>query len=256
MLFRTQFFGAHMSTNRTHHGWILLFKFGQRRFLEELRKHGLLYMNPSTLFAELERQAFEKDIMVNRAQADRFEGSDFIYHPNDHEITIEGPGAMGSNGKVQNFKVTIPPGETAAHTSLSLDALSCNIYCMYATTVPQGVDKRNFKFGDSFVIIRNTQEFLNRFSSVADALSLQHQCNLVDYYDLDKHSGPTGPFRKPSSFAYQNEFRLVVRPGCDQARRLEIGNIEDITSEVLPLREINEIFDFSPESAQKAGLSW
>jgi hypothetical protein len=245
-----------MSATRTHHGWIVLFKFGEREFLEDLRKHGLLYMNPSTRFAELEQEALVTGSMANVARADRFEGTDFIYHPKEHEIIIEGPGALDSHGKPQNFKVSIPPEELAAHTSISLNALSCNIYCMYATTAPQRVDARNFSFDNSFVIILNTLEFLRRFSFAANALGLKHECGLVDYYDLDKHSGPTGPFRKQSSFAYQNEFRLVVRPACGQARRLEIGNVEHITSEVLPLREINELFDFSPEAAQKAGLSW
>ncbi len=245
-----------MAPTRTHRGWMVLFKFGERDFLEELRKHGLLYMNPSTRFAQLENEALATGSSADLARADRFEGTDFIYHPKEHEIIIEGPGALDSHGKPQNFKVLIHPEEVAAHTSISLNALSCNIYCMYATTAPQRVDVRNFSFGNSSVIILNTLEFLGRFSSAANALGLKHECGLVDYYDLDKHSGPTGPFRKPSSFAYQNEFRLVVRPGSDQARRLEIGNAEDITSEVLPLREINELFDFSPEAAKKAGLSW
>jgi hypothetical protein len=245
-----------MTTKRTHHGWMVLFRFSDRKFLEELRKHGHLHMKPSARFSELEKEALATCSTVDPVRADRFEGADFIYHPKEHEIVIEGPGALDSHGKPQNFKVSISPEEIAAHTSISINDLSCNIYCMYATTAPQCVDRLNFKFGNSFVIILNTLEFLRRFSSAANALGLKYQCGLVDYYDLDKHSGPTGPFRKPSSFTYQNEFRLIVRPGSNQAINLMIGNVEDITSEILPLCKINQLFDFSPEAAQKAGLSW
>ncbi len=126
---------------------------------------------------------------------------------------------------------------------------------MYAMTAPQPVDEENFGFGDSFVIVLNTHEFLRRFTSLSDTCGLQYQYNLVDYYEVSKYSGATGTFRKPSSFAYQNEFRLVVRPGVI-LRKLVIGNLEDITSAILPLCEINKRFDSSPEAARKAGLSW
>ena len=96
---------------------------------------------------------------------------------------------------------------------------------------------------------------MKRFTYTVETLGLIQQYNFVNYYDFDKYSGATGPFRKPSNLAYQNEFRLVVRPGVT-LRRLVIGNLEDITSEVLPLCEINKRFDSSPEAARKAGLSW
>jgi hypothetical protein len=237
---------------RTPHDWMVLFKFGERQFLEELRKRGLLYMKASTKFAELEKDAdYASGAKVDPVRADRFEGTDFAYHPKRHPIVIEGPG-LDSQGNPQHFRIA---EDVADHTRVSLDNLSCNVFCMYATTMPVPVDERNFGFGNSFVFIKNTLEFLRRVSTTANALGLQYEHKLVEYYDLDKHSGPTGPFRKRSEFAFQNEFRLVVRPACNPARRLEIGSIEDITSEVLPLNEINRRFDFSPEAAQKAGLT-
>jgi hypothetical protein len=126
---------------------------------------------------------------------------------------------------------------------------------MYAVTKPEPVDDRNFEFGSSFVIVLNSFEFRRRFISSSTRLRLQWQDGLVEYYELDKYSGETGAFRKPSRFAYQSEFRLTVRPGV-LLRKLEIGNLEDITSEILPLPEINRIVDLSPETARKAGLSW
>jgi hypothetical protein len=145
-----------MTAKRTHHGWMLLFKFGERQFLEELRERGVLYMQASTRFAELEKKAHASVSRVDPVRADRFEGSEFAYHPKQHNILIEAPGPLDNQGKVQNFRIRIPSEGIAAHTLIHLNERSCNIFCMYATTTPEPVDVRNFAFGDSFVIIKNT----------------------------------------------------------------------------------------------------
>jgi hypothetical protein len=77
-------------TKRLHHGWIVLFRFGKRAHLEELRETGLLYMNSSTFFSALERST-----IIDPVRADRFEGSDWILHPKRYSIDFEGPGAVG-----------------------------------------------------------------------------------------------------------------------------------------------------------------
>jgi hypothetical protein len=221
---------------------MVLFKFGAPEHLEQLRKTGLLFMKSSTYFSELERST-----IVDRVRADKFEGSDWIFHPKTHSITFNWHNGI-------NF--TVQPADIAEHTSLSLFRRECNIYCMYAVTKPQPVDDENFQFGTSFVLILNTFEFLRRFITSVKNSGLHQAYDLVEYYELDKYSGGTGPFRKPSRFAFQNEFRLVVRPGIVPHRKMVIGNLEDITSEILPLPEINRIVDLSPDSARKAGLSW
>ena len=237
-------------TKRLHHGWMVLFRFGDRARLEALRDTGLLYMNSSTFFSTLERSA-----IIDPVRTDRFEGSDWILHPNRYLIDFEGPGALDVHGNPQNIKFTIPPDDVAEHTSISLTSSYCNIYCTYAMTEPEPVDDRNLAFGDSFIIVLNTAEFLRRFTAEAKKLGMQYRYDFVNYYDLDQYSGATGPFRKPSRLAYQKEFRLVVQPGVP-VRKLVIGNLEDITSEILPLAEINKRFDSSPDAARKAGLSW
>jgi hypothetical protein len=223
------------------HGWMVLFKFGAPEHLEQFRKTGLLFMRSSAYFSELERSA-----LADTVRADKFEGSDWIFHPKKHSLTFHWQ---------HDINFTIPSDDIAEHTSLSLNSRDCNIYCMYAVTKPHPVDNQNFAFGTSFVIVLNTFEFLRRFISQSIMIGLKEQHDLVEYYTLDKYSGETGPFRKPSYFAYQSEFRLIVRPGI-ALRKMVIGNLEDITSEVLPLSEINRIVDLSPEAARKAGLSW
>jgi hypothetical protein len=242
-----------MLTKRKHHGWMWLFRFSEKRFLEEFRRHGLLYMRPSSYFADLERHS----LTANTARPDRFEGTYLIHHPKHiQSLVIEGPGGFDSRGRVTNIKINVPPGDLADHLAISIDRHASNIFCMYAVITPGPVDERNFQFGDSFIFVHNTTEFLKRFGSSANKQNLRFGCGLVNYFELSDYSGRTGPLRKPSAFAYQNEFRLIVRPCAYDHRKLFLENLEDITSEILPLPQINHLCDLSPDAARKAGLSW
>ena len=232
----------HRTRQIRSHGWMWLFRFGDKVHLEDFRTRGLLYMKPAYCFSKMEHRY----LGCSSERVDRFEGADAIYHPNDWQLTIEGP-----NGKVE-----IGADDLADHFAISMNDTDCNVFCMYAVTVPTFVDERNFAFGNSFLFIKNTEEFIRRFRSAAVKDNLLFQYGLVRYYDLTGYSGKTGPFRKPSAFEHQNEFRLTVRPCLPDHRELFLGNLEDITSEILPLAEINRLCDFSPDTARKAGLSW
>ena len=72
---------------------------------------------------------------------------------------------------------------------------------------------------------------------------------MVKYYGDSEYSGQTGRFRKRSCFAYQREYRIVVEPGLEGPRRFEIGDMTDITSEVIPRSLADEVLKFSPEDA-------
>jgi hypothetical protein len=93
------------------------------------------------------------------------------------------------------------------------------------------------------VVILKTRDFLDRVLAAASSRGLQCEWRLVEYYDAKTYSGETGPFRKPSTFAYQKEFRFIVQPGSSSPINLEIGSLADITSDVLPLSEINRLID-------------
>jgi hypothetical protein len=73
------------------------------------------------------------------------------------------------------------------------------------------------------------------------------------YYDDATYSGPIGPFQKPSRFAYQQEFRIVLRAGVVPFRNLIVGDLSDITTPVLPLSELGTVCDFSEQVAIEAG---
>jgi len=229
-------------TEPTQPDWAVLLKFGTRAHLEQFREDGLLYMNPQAYFSKLEDDLVRKD---------RFEGTDKIFQPNDlKHLTIE--------SNVDGKKIVIKPSDMAGPLRISMGKSACNVYCMFSVTRPMigdAIDKRNQAFGDSFAIVLNTQEFLARVCSAAETAHFTCEYRLVEYYDPNVHSGETGPFRKPSTFAYQNEFRLTVSPGSTSPLKLTIGSLLDITTPIHLLSDINDIVDFGEESARQAGLA-
>jgi hypothetical protein len=211
--------------------WMILFKFGQRDHLEQLRNRGLLHMKPQRFFREMESDA---------ARGDRFETTDRVFQPSElRSLRVKRKDSLSDT--------VITPDRMLGPVLISLDKAPCNIYCMFAITEPATplVDERNFQFrgADSFVVILHTASFLDRMCSAAAARGFHYESGRVQYYDPINYSGETGPFRKPATLSYQNEFRFIVRPGSSSPINLEIGSLADITSEVLPLSDINQLIE-------------
>ncbi len=210
-----------------------LLKFGEKQHIEALRNDGLLYMRPLADFIKLES---------DMARGDSFEGMTRVIQPaHVKHLILDAPGfgshAVNPSGLIGPVRVGL--GKTAA----------CNIYCMFAITKPRDgdlVSSQNLQFGDFFVIVLNSDEFLDRVINAARDAGLCHfESRLVEYYDPETYSGEVGRFRKRSLFAYQNEFRIAVEPGFEGPIKLFAGSLVDITSEVLPLSEANQYLDFS-----------
>lgn len=218
-----------------------LIRFSKREYNEQLRDVGLLHMKPLSYFVELESES---------SRGDPFEGTTNITQPKHiGEFTISSPLAG---------KIDVDPSELAGPIRISLNKTStCNVYCMFAITQTVDgalVDERNIEFGDSFVLILNPTEFLNRVSLAARERGFRVECGLVDYYDAENYSGKTGRFKKRSIYSHQNEFRIVVEPGSEEPVNLLVGSLIDITSEVLPSSEANSLLDFTTKSFEEAGL--
>jgi hypothetical protein len=219
--------------------WLIAMKFGDQAHMEAFRA-GQLYTKPLTAFAAMEKDELRKD---------RFEGASRISQPRDiKRLTIR-----SADGK----EIIITSNDLAGPLLMSYGPeVSCNVFCMFSITVPANnfCDDRNFKFGDSFVLVLDTMKFIRRVSRAARRMSFGFDAALVEYFDADGYTGRTGPFRKPDAFAYQQEFRLVLRPGLAEPYILDVGDLSDITSPVHRLAEINQLCDFSPDKARIAGL--
>jgi hypothetical protein len=107
------------------------------------------------------------------------------------------------------------------------------------------VDSRNFAFGDSFVVILDSQEFLDRIGQAAKQIGFRTDCHLVEYFNPDIYSGEVGPFRKPNSFEYQREFRVIITPGTVEPVKLKVRSLKDITTPIYSLADINKLVQFN-----------
>jgi hypothetical protein len=217
---------------------VFLFKFGKREHLEALRREGLVYISPQTYFTELE---------ADSVRSDRFEGVDIYNQPDKvRQLTIQN----NQTGEIIDLTPHLVGPVLFCHGNSS-----CSIYCMFGITeVPNGpiVDVRNFAFGDSYVVVLNTQVFIDRVRTAIEKLGTSFECGFVEYFDEKTYSGDIGPFRKPSTFSYQNEFRIVVRPGAAAAVSVRVGDLRDITTEVMPLAEINRMVEIVRAPGEEA----
>jgi hypothetical protein len=57
-------------------------------------------------------------------------------------------------------------------------------------------------------------------------------------------------------FAHQREYRIAVESPGTEPLILDIGGIADITSEVIPFSDANNVFKFSEDDARAAALFW
>jgi len=219
--------------------WQMLLKFGQRQHIESFRNDGLLHMNSSDYFSTIEN---------DHVRADRFEGTDQIQQPHDIlHIRIE------TGDKVFLLK----PQDLAGPVLVNFGRSRYNIFCMFSIGNPADgffVDERNFAFGDSFTIVLNTQAFVDRVCAAAAALGLDCEYRQIEYYDGATHSGETGPFLKPSNFAYQQEFRFALIPGVKTPVRLILGDLTDITTPIYALSDINALVTLNSENSLKVDL--
>jgi hypothetical protein len=223
---------------------MLLLKLGQAEHMEMLRK-GLLYMNSLAFFTSLE---------ADPARSDPYEGTDSIIQPCDiGEFVID--------SQISGFeKIRVAPSDLAGPVRIALQRTSaCNIFCLFAVNKPiEGpiFPKSCRWFGDSFVLLTHTQEFLSRVLAAAKRQGLKGEGRLVEYYDEVKYSGATGRFRKPSIYSHQSEYRIALETGVQGPFRFEIGDLRDIASEVFPLDLADEVLKFHPADAEAAGLIW
>jgi len=223
---------------------MIFIKLGRKEHMEQFRT-GLLYMNTLSYFRELE---------ADTARADRREGVDSIIQPKDLGETYIDTGAPGVG------RISIPPEDLAGPITFSMNRTRhCNLFCLYALTKPVKnllFPREHDWFGDSLVLVTNTQEFLNRLGIAATEQKLTMGGAPVEYYDDNSYSGRVGRFKKPSRFAHQNEYRITIETGVDEAFRLQIGDISNLTSEVMPLDRADEFLKFTEADATEAGLNW
>lgn len=205
------------------------FKFGSRRHIEQFVQ-GTLYMNTLDYFAEME----EKD--AGDPRCDSFEGVG---------RTIPANGAVLSVKIGQEF-------QPVAHLTGAIkwrptEGVKANVFCMYALRPPNTpvfVDERNFRFGDTFAVLTDGEEFLRRVRTAADSGGHKLLYRLMEYFDEETYTGPVSIFKKRIAFRYQSEFRIALLPGIDEPYPFAVGDLSDI-AKIGTLPELNGRLSFA-----------
>ncbi len=203
---------------------LALFKFGQREHIERFVSEGLLYMNTLEHFAKLEAETVRRDAN---------EGVAFMQQP--HGVRI------GFKKNIEDTWTSIGP---LAGPVLwrGRESLLPNVFCMYGLRASAGtslVDPRNFEFGDTFVLLKDGDEFLRRAKQAALDSGHEMKWHMVEYVDEASYSGALGPFRKYSAFSYQSEARLALLPGTGAPFELRLGDLSDLVAMTGPLTGVN-----------------
>jgi hypothetical protein len=189
------------------------------------------------------------------ARGDRFEGIDSILQPQHlGEAYIDS--GIPSIGRIEIRREDLAGPITVAMNRTA----RCNLFCLYALTKPvQDVlfsTEHDWFGGDSLVLIRNTQEFLDRIRRAALEQKLPLEGAPVEYFDEAGYSGKVGRFKKSARFSYQHEYRIAIETGISGPFRFQIGDILDITSEVIQFDRAEECLKFTEADAREAGLTW
>ena len=191
-----------------------LFKFGSREHIESFA-HGTLYMNTLQYFENLEADE-DGDL-----RSDPFEGVGSL---------LFGKGAILSVKIGQDFQ---PVGGFLGPVRWRpTGGIKASIFCMYALRPPQSatiIDERNLRFGDTFAVLTDGDEFLRRVKAAAKSAGHNLEYRLVEYFDEQTHQGEVGIFRKRTVFSYQSELRIALIPGVDEPYRFAVGDLSDIT---------------------------
>ncbi len=197
-----------------------LVKFGTRDHLLPFLEKGKLYMNTPSYFRSVE----DKEL-----RGDRY----------DSMYKIE----QGARGIVV-FKTHPDVPIEINHWVLGEDdpaSSTINLFCMFALRPKVGsypVDSKNFRFGDSALVLVDPQKFINRVHDSLQDMAILHHFDLMEYVP-ESYTGLLGSFKKFSTFAYQSEWRIVCFDGPGRPRCVEIGSIEDIAA-IIPSSEINK----------------
>ena len=227
--------------DRNGNQFFALIKLGQKAHMEQFR-NGLLYMNTLSYFRDLE---------AHPARADRLEGIDHIFQPQDLRMSFDAPG-FG--------RFDVPPEDLAGPVTLTMnETYSCNVFCL--TSISEPVSGQIFPtkfewFGESLVLVLNTGEFIHRVIGAATRQGFAIWWEPVMYYDDEIYTGKLGRFRKSTRYSYQKEFRFVIRTEGTKPVVLDVGNISDITSEVIPFEDADKYLKFTEADARDAGLTW
>jgi|SRR5690606_2541945 len=212
-----------------------LLKVGKKEHLEALR-NGIVYFNTLQYFKQLEAK--------DNGMKDRFECGQSVFQftelsvkVNDRYTPVLKDGfAVFDNGRYRGnvfctYFINIPVDEIS-----SVDQYPLNIESPIASTDI-----------DSFMIISNIEELTRRMERKVADEGERLFYGPVDYLEFASYAGELTPFNKDVRFKHQKEWRYYIGRTANSkadARRYDLGDLSDITSEVMDINSISTLTFF------------
>ncbi len=216
-------------------GWSLLMKFGSEENLKKLQA-GQLYMKNLKYYVDLEKTTDDEDV------GDKYDGQMVLQDIKINMYTVD------ANKFIAQFN--------APTASMDLGYLQCPVFCMfmfdYRNHVEEHLDGENLtvkyqfteeqlkkmpNFGDSVLIIKNGDEFVNRVKKGLLDAGYGFTRDYVQYYAFNnvehlkqvQKDNSRIAFWKRNKYSYQQEYRFLVHDFVDDYLSVDIGDISDIT---------------------------
>ena len=242
-----------MADKTVEDGWSILMKFGSEKNLRKLQA-GQLYMKNLKYYVDLENTTGDEDI------GDKYDGQMMLQ---DVKISMY---TLDTHKFIARF--------SAPSSSINLGYLDCPVFCMfvfdYRNHVEEHLEGENLtvkyrfteeqlkkipNFGDSVLIIKNGDEFINRVKKGLLDAGYAFARDHVQYYafnnmeHLKQVQGNNSriAFWKRDKYSYQQEYRFLIHDFVDDYLSVEIGDISDITKLLKTDEFLNTYFEITFE---------
>jgi hypothetical protein len=195
-------------------GSSVLFKFGELEHLRALRQ-GIVYTSPWNYFSNAE----------NVAERDPNEGTHAWFNPTQTTIQIAGR-KFTKEGGTLSASIKFPDTQTKVFCASE----ACRENCSVAGPI---FEERMTRHGQHLLVITGVKHFCEQLTAALTILQdkkviERFEARRVTYFDENTYDGEVGPFQKASRFAFEKEWRLMVRSVVAEnvSFKLDIGSIE------------------------------
>ena len=216
-------------------GLSMLMKFGSENNLRKLQA-GQLYMKNLKYYVDLEKTTDDEDV------GDKYDGQMMLQDVKISMYTVD------THEFIAQFD--------APSASMNLGYLECPVFCMfmfdYRNHVEENLEGENLtvkyqfteeqlkkmpNFGDSVLIIKNGDEFVNRVKKGLLEAGYGFSRDHVQYYAFNnvehlkqiQSDNSRIAFWKRDKYSYQQEYRFLIHDFVDDYLSVDIGDISDIT---------------------------
>ncbi len=235
-----------MVTEKTIQDVFYMFvKFGSKENLVKLQQ-GQLYMKNLQYYVDLEKNTLDEDV------GDKYDGQMML---EDTKVTL-----------VDYETKELFKEFTTTRVSMGLGFSKCPVFCFFSfddrNSIKAELNGDNLKayyeftdeqrnklnaFGTHALIIKNTNEFVERIQNGLLSNEIGYSRGFVQYYSYNniehfrqvKEDNTKIAFWKRQKYAYQQEYRFLAHTTVDDHLIIDIGDISHITQLVETKRLLN-----------------